>query len=151
MLDSINSLLSFSRFSSSSSLLHKSNDSCSWFLKKSSWFFLLPNKAKTKPYPSFISLSLTLSTAALLFDTMATVSPLTRTFATIFNMVCVLPVPGGPWIILNSFSKTFLVAFSWLLLNLNGNTKGFLSLKVLKAVPFKYLYNSELFFTSMSS
>ena len=68
------------------------------------------------------ALSYTFSVAELLFDTICTVFPCSKILAIMFNIVCVLPVPGGPCITLMRFSIARFTAMYWLLLHPNGKT-----------------------------
>ena len=60
----------------------------------------LPSRAVRNPSPCFSSFSTTFSMAELLFETTSTVFSCTTRLATMLRIVCVLPVPGGPWMML---------------------------------------------------
>ena len=91
-----------------------------WFTIKFSLFCTLPNCATIKPRFSPSSFSATFSTAELLFDTTRTVLSAISKLAMIFSMVCVLPVPGGPCMILTWCVKAASTAAFWLALHPKG-------------------------------
>ena len=94
--------------------------SCCLSAKKACRRVLFPSSAINSPYSYFDSLSRTLSTAALLLDTTPTVFPCISRLATMFRIVCVFPVPGGPSITLTRLPSARCTASFWLALQPKG-------------------------------